>query len=62
MIYLIKILLNETTEPIYDYIVEKIYQMPEYKEDVYMNKQKLKIAFNKFYEKPQHTYRIIILQ
>ena len=45
-----KSLLNETTEPIYDYIVEKIYQMPEYKEDVPMNKQKLKIAFNKFYE------------
>ena len=45
-----KSLLNETTEPIYDYIVEKIYQMPEYVEDVPMNKQKLKIAFNKFYE------------
>ena len=45
-----KSLLSETTEPIYDYIVEKIYQMPEYKEDVPMNKQKLKIAFNKFYE------------
>ena len=45
-----KSLLNETTEPIYDYIIEKIYQMPEYLEDVPMNKQKLKIAFNKFYE------------
>ena len=45
-----KNLLTETTEPIYDYIVEKIYQSPEYKEDVPMNKQKLKIAFNKFYE------------
>ena len=45
-----KSLLSETTEPIYDYIVEKIYQSPEYKEDVPMNKRKLKIAFNKFYE------------
>ena len=45
-----KSLINETTEPIYDYIVEKSYQSPEYVEDVNMNKRKLKIAFNKFYE------------
>ena len=45
-----KNLLSETTEPIYDYVIEKIYQMPEYLEDVPMNKKKLKIAFNKFYE------------
>ena len=46
-----KTLLNETTEPIYDYIVEKTYQKPEYIEEVeFKNKRKLKIAFNKFYE------------
>ena len=45
-----KNLLGEKTEPIYDYVIEKIYQMPEYLEDVPMNKKKLKIAFNKFYE------------
>jgi len=45
-----KSLINETTEPIYDYIVEKSYQSPQYVEDVNMNKRKLKIAFNKFYE------------
>jgi len=45
-------LLNKSTEPIYDYIIEKIYQMPEYVEDVsFNNKTKLKIAFNKFYKK-----------
>ena len=43
-------LITETTEPIYDYIVEKIYQSPDYVEDVSLNKRKLKIAFNKFYE------------
>ena len=44
-------LINETTEPIYDYIVEKTYQLPEYIEEVeFKNKRKLKIAFNKFYE------------
>ena len=44
-------IINETTEPIYDYIVEKTYQWPEYIEDVeFKNKKKLKIAFNKFYE------------
>ena len=43
-------LVNETTEPIYDYIVEKTYQTPEYIEEVeFKNKRKLKIAFNKFY-------------
>jgi len=46
-----KSLVNETTEPIYDYIVEKTYQTPGYIEDVeFKNKRKLKIAFNKFYE------------
>ena len=43
-------LVNETTEPIYDYIVEKTYQTPGYIEEVeFKNKRKLKIAFNKFY-------------
>jgi len=46
-----KNLINETTEDIYDYIVEKTYQTPEYIEEVeFKNKRKLKIAFNKFYE------------
>ena len=46
-----KSLLKETTEPIYDYIVEKIYQTPGYiEEESFKNKRKLKIAFNKFYE------------
>jgi len=46
-----KNLINETTEDIYDYIVEKTYQTPEYIEDVsFKDKRKLKIAFNKFYE------------
>jgi len=46
-----KRLINETTEDIYDYIVEKTYQWPEYIEDVdFKDKNKLKIAFNKFYE------------
>tara|TARA_B100001109_G_scaffold243577_1_gene229523 strand:- start:84 stop:956 length:873 start_codon:yes stop_codon:yes gene_type:complete len=46
-----KSLINETTEPIYDYIVEKTYQWPEYIEKVeFKDKRKLKIAFNKFYE------------
>jgi len=46
-----KSLVNETTEPIYDYIVEKTYQTPGYIEEVeFKNKRKLKIAFNKFYE------------
>src|SRR5210317_1828722 len=44
-------LINKTTEPIYDYIVEKIYAMPEYTQQVeFKSKEKLKIAFNKFYE------------
>ena len=43
-------LVNETTEPIYDYIVEKTYQTPEYIEDVeFKDKRKLKIAFNIFF-------------
>jgi predicted nucleic-acid-binding protein len=46
-----KSLVNETTEPIYDYIVEKTYQTPGYIEEVeFKNKRKLKISFNKFYE------------
>ena len=46
-----KSLVNETTEDIYDYIVEKTYQWPEYIEEVeFKDKRKLKIAFNKFYE------------
>ena len=46
-----KSLVNETTEPIYDYIVEKTYQTPGYIEEVeFKNNRKLKIAFNKFYE------------
>ena len=46
-----KSLLTETTEPIYDYIIEKIYLTPEYAKQVeFKSKQKLKIAFNKFYE------------
>lgn len=44
-------LINKTTEPIYDYIVEKIYTLPEYIQSVeFKSKEKLKIAFNKFYE------------
>ena len=44
-----KSLVNETTEDIYDYIIEKTYQTPEYIEDVsFKDKRKLKIAFNKF--------------
>jgi len=46
-----KSLLKETTEPIYEYIVEKIYQTPGYiEEEPFKNKRKLKIAFNKFYD------------
>ena len=46
-----KSLVDETTEDIYDYIVEKTYQTPGYIEEVeFKNKRKLKIAFNKFYE------------
>ena len=46
-----KELIKETTEDIYDYIVEKTYQWPEYIEEVeFKDKRKLKIAFNKFYE------------
>ena len=47
-----KSLINETTEDIYDYIIEKVIKLPGYIEDVsFNNKQKLKIAFNKFYYK-----------
>ena len=46
-----KSLINETTEDIYDHIIEKTYQWPEYIEEVeFKDKRKLKIAFNKFYE------------
>ena len=46
-----KSLVNETTEDVYDYIIEKTYQTPGYIENVsFKNKRKLKIAFNKFYE------------
>ena len=46
-----KSLINETTEDIYDHIVEKTYQWPENIEEVeFKDKRKLKIAFNKFYE------------
>ena len=45
-----KSLINEKTEDIYDYIIEKSYQTPGYIEEVNFNdKTKLKIAFNKFY-------------
>jgi len=47
-----KSLINETTEDIYDYIVEKVYQMPEYIQDVsFKSPDKLKIAFNKLFFK-----------
>ena len=53
-----KELLNETTEDIYDYIIEKCYQTPKYIEDVpFKNKTKLKIAFNKFYENLKRNTR-----
>jgi len=50
--YIDENLLGETTEPIYDYIIEKCFQTPSYTEEVtFKNTKKLKIAFNKFYEK-----------
>ena len=50
--YIDKNLLGETTEPIYDYIIEKCFRTPNYTEEVtFKNTKKLKIAFNKFYEK-----------
>ena len=43
-------LTNKETEDIYDYIIEKIYETPEYIEEVsYKSPEKIKIAFNKFY-------------
>ena len=43
-------LIKEETEDIYDYIIEKIYETPEYIEDVtFKSPEKIKIAFNKFY-------------
>jgi len=51
-------LVNKTTEPIYDYIVEKIYTLPEYVQSVeFKSKEKLKIAFNKFYENLRRNTR-----
>ena len=43
--------LIKPTEDIYDYIVEKIYLMPEYAHEISFksfNEEKLLIAFNKF--------------
>ena len=43
-------LINKETEDIYDYIIEKIYETPEYIEEVsFKSPEKIKIAFNKFY-------------
>ena len=43
-------LINKETEDIYDYIIEKIYETPEYIEEVsFKSPEKMKIAFNKFY-------------
>ena len=43
-------LIKEETEDIYDYIIEKIYETPEYIEEVsFKSPEKMKIAFNKFY-------------
>tara|TARA_B100001094_G_scaffold94419_1_gene90350 strand:+ start:1099 stop:1398 length:300 start_codon:yes stop_codon:yes gene_type:complete len=45
-------LTKENTEDIYDYIIEKAYQMPEYIQDVsFKSPEKLKIAFNKLFFK-----------
>jgi hypothetical protein len=50
--YIDESLIHETTEPIYDYIIEKCFQTPGYVEEVtFNNPRKIKIAFNKFYEK-----------
>jgi len=59
--------LIEPTEDIYDYIVEKIYSMPEYAYDISFEtfkqnpKEKILIAFNKFFfdmiEKHENTGR-----
>jgi UDP-2-acetamido-2-deoxy-ribo-hexuluronate aminotransferase len=50
--YIDKSLIGEINEPIYDYIIEKCFQTPGYVEEVtFKNTKKLKIAFNKFYEK-----------
>ena len=50
--YIDESLISETTEPIYDYIIEKCFQTPGYVEEVtFNNPRKIKIAFNKFYEK-----------
>jgi len=45
-----KKLINKKKEDIYNYIIEKTYETPEYIEDVSFNSpEKIKIAFNKFY-------------
>ena len=45
-----KKLINKKTEDIYNYMIEKTYETPEYIEDVSFNSpEKIKIAFNKFY-------------
>jgi hypothetical protein len=50
--YIDESLISETTEPIYEYIIEKCFQTPGYAEEVtFKDHRKLKIAFNKFYEK-----------
>lgn len=41
---------DKETEDIYDYIIEKTYETPEYIEEVsFKSPEKIKIAFNKFY-------------
>lgn len=43
-------LINKKTEDIYDYIIEKTYETPEYIENIsFKSPEKIKIAFNKFY-------------
>jgi|TARA_B100001093_G_scaffold173579_1_gene166467 hypothetical protein len=47
-----KSLITKSTEDIYDYIVEKVYKMPEYIQDEsFKSPDKLKIAFNKLFFK-----------
>tara|TARA_Y100001938_G_C7951890_1_gene359738 strand:+ start:212 stop:445 length:234 start_codon:yes stop_codon:yes gene_type:complete len=47
-----KELINNDTEDIYDYIIEKIYETPSYINEVsFKSPDKIKIAFNKFYHK-----------
>ena len=50
-----KSLIDKPVEPVYEHIVEKIYLTPEYAHDIPKfkdkPKEKLLIAFNKFYDK-----------